>query len=68
MDEVKQDHVGQQGKVEVNEEEYRKVLKKYKKIKKYMKSSIFAVKTMDETEELVSGLIKEAEGHSGNEI
>ncbi len=68
MDEVKQDHVGQQGKVEVNEEEYRKVLKKYKKIKKYMKSSIFAVKTMDETEELVSGLIKEAEEHSGNEI
>ena len=68
MDEVKQDHVGQQGKVEVNEEEYRKVLKKYKKIKKYMKSSIFAVKTMDETEELVSGLIKEAEDHSGNEI
>ena len=68
MDEVKQDHVGQQGKVEVNEEEYRKLLKKYKKIKKYMKSSIFAVKTMDETEELVSGLIKEAEEHSGNEI
>tara|TARA_B100001250_G_scaffold292451_1_gene254089 strand:- start:23483 stop:23689 length:207 start_codon:yes stop_codon:yes gene_type:complete len=68
MDEVKQDHVGQQGKVEVNEEEYRKVLKKYKKIKKYMKSSIFAVKTMDETEELVSGLIKEAEQNSGNEI
>ena len=49
MDEVRQDHVGQQGKVDINAEEYKKVLKKYKKIKKYMKSSIFAVKTMDET-------------------
>ena len=44
------------------------IKKQYKKLKKYMKSSIFAVKTMDETEELVSGLIKEAEEHSGNEI
>ena len=60
MDEVRQDHVGQQGKVDINAEEYKKVLKKYKKIKKYMKSSIFAVKTMDEPETLVSGLLKEA--------
>ena len=60
MDELRQDHVGQQGKVDINAEEYKKVLKKYKKIKKYMKSSIFAVKTMDETETLVSGLLKEA--------
>jgi|TARA_B100000902_G_scaffold183555_1_gene176204 hypothetical protein len=60
MDEVRQDHVGQQGKVDINAEEYKKVMKKYKKIKKYMKSSIFAVKTMDETETLVSGLLKEA--------
>jgi len=60
MDEVRQDHVGQEGKVNINAEEYKKVLKKYKKIKKYMKSSIFAVKTMDETETLVSGLLKEA--------
>ena len=60
MDEVRQDHVGQQGKVDINAEEYKKVLKKYKKIKKYMKSSIFAVKTMDETETFVSGLLKEA--------
>lgn len=37
------------------------VLKKYKKIKKYMKSPLFAVKTMDGTEEIVSSLIKEAE-------
>jgi hypothetical protein len=37
------------------------ILKKYKKIKKYMKSSLFAVKTMDGTEEIVSSLVKEAE-------
>jgi hypothetical protein len=37
------------------------VLKKYKKIKKYMRSSLFAVKTMDGTEKIVSSLIKEAE-------
>ena len=52
-----------QGNVNINQEEYRKVLKKYKKLKKYMKSSIFAVKTMDDTEKLVSGLLKEAEEH-----
>ncbi len=37
------------------------ILKKYKKIKKYMKSSLFAVKSMDGTEEIVSSLVKEAE-------
>ena len=52
-----------QGNVNINQEEYKKVLKKYKRLKKYMKSSIFAVKTMDDTEKLVSGLLKEAEEH-----
>lgn len=37
------------------------LLKKYKKIKKYQKSSLFAVKTMDGTEELVSKMIQEVE-------
>ena len=37
------------------------ILKKYKKIKKYMKSPLFAVRSMDGTEEIVSSLIKEAE-------
>ena len=60
MDEVRQENIGSEGKVNINVEEYKKVMKKYKKIKKYMKSSIFAVKTMDETETLVSGLLKEA--------
>ncbi len=37
------------------------LLKKYKKIKKYQKSSLYAVKTMDGTEDIISSLIKEAE-------
>jgi len=45
----------------VKKDEVKKLLKKYKKIKKYMKSPLFVVKTMDGTEELVSSLIKEAE-------
>ncbi len=50
-----------QGKVEMNIEEYKKLIKKYKKTKKYMKSNLFAVKTMDGTEKYVSQLMKEAD-------
>jgi len=46
--------------VEINRNEIQKLLKKYKKIKKYQKSSLFAIKTMDGTEEIMSSLIKEA--------
>ena len=49
-----------EGKVEINQKEYKKVLKKYKKIKKYMKSNLFEIKMMDGTEKLVSELTKEA--------
>ena len=49
-----------EGKVEINQKEYKKVLKKYKKIKKYMKSNLFQIKMMDGTEQLVSELTKEA--------
>jgi len=45
----------------IKNDEVQKLLKKYKKIRKYMKSPLFAVKTMDGTEELVSSLLKEAE-------
>ena len=37
------------------------LLKKYKKIKKYQKSSLFTVKTMDGTEGYVSKLVEEGE-------
>jgi len=45
---------------EVPEDQINILLKQYKKIKKYQKSSLFAVKTMDGTEELVSKMIDEA--------
>jgi len=44
----------------IKNDEVQKLLKKYKKIKKYMKSPLFTVKTMDGTEELVSSLLEEA--------
>jgi hypothetical protein len=37
------------------------ILKQYKKIKKYKKSSLYTIKTMDGTETILSSLIKEAE-------
>ena len=47
-----------QGKVELNKQEFDKVMKKYKKIKKYMKSTLFQIKMMDGTEKLVTELTK----------
>ena len=35
------------------------VRKKYKKIKRYMKSNLFQIKTMDGTEKIVSDLLKD---------
>jgi len=49
--------------VAIYKDEVKKLLKKYKKIKKYQRSSIFEVKTMNGTETYVSQLIKEAEGN-----
>lgn len=45
--------------VAINKDEVGKLLKKYKKIKKYMRSPLFTVKTLDGTEKLVSGLLKD---------
>ena len=47
--------------VEISTDEVEKLLKQYKKIKRYMKTPLFAVKTMDGTEKYVSELLKEAE-------
>jgi hypothetical protein len=46
---------------ELPKNDLNKLLKQYKKLKKYQKSSLYAVKTMDGTEEIVSSLVKEAE-------
>ena len=40
------------------------ILKQYKKIKKYKKSSLYIIKTMDGTETIISSLIKEAENNT----
>jgi len=53
--------MAEQGKVEMNADEYKKLIKKYKKTKKYMKSNLFQIKMMDGTEQYVTELLKEAE-------
>ena len=46
-------------KVEIKRDEVDKLLKQYKKIKKYMKSSLYEVKKIDGTEKVVSELLTE---------
>jgi hypothetical protein len=48
-------------KVIIQQNEVDKLLKQYKKVKKYMKSPLYAIKVMDGTETYVNQLIKEAE-------
>jgi hypothetical protein len=50
---------GGRATVVINDDEVAKLLKKYKKLNKYRKSSIFAIETMDGTENIISQLIKE---------
>ena len=50
--------MAEQGKVEMNPDEYKKLIKKYKKTKKYMKSNLFQIKMMDGTEKFVTELMK----------
>jgi hypothetical protein len=45
--------------VSINKNEVKNLLKKYKKIKKYMKSPLYTIKEMDGTENIVSNLLKE---------
>jgi hypothetical protein len=50
--------------VAIYKDEVQKLLKKYKKIKKYQRSPIFQVRTMNGTETYVSKLIEEAQEES----
>lgn len=45
--------------VKVNYNEVDVILKKYKKLRKYMNTSIFEVKTMDGTETIINDLLTE---------
>lgn len=45
--------------VSVNKQELQKILKTYKKIKKYQKSSLYKIKCIDGTETLIKNLLKD---------
>lgn len=45
--------------VVINDDEVGKILKEYKKIKKYMRSSLYKIKTLDGTEDTVKNLLEE---------
>jgi hypothetical protein len=47
--------------VAINKDEVKNLLKKYKKVKKYMRSPVFTVKKLDGTEKIVSELLKDVE-------
>lgn len=51
--------------VTIYKDEVKKLLKSYKKIKKYMKSPLYQVKVMDGTEDVVSNLLKDLEEIDG---
>lgn len=46
--------------LDMNSDQVQALVKKYKKLKKYQKSSLFAVKTMDGTEDIISKMVEEA--------
>lgn len=45
--------------VEVNLDQLKPLMKRYKKLKKYMRSSLYQVKKMDGTEKVISKLLEE---------
>jgi hypothetical protein len=56
-----ENRIGKDAKITIDLDNIDHIIKQYKKIKRYQKSSLFAIKTMDGTEDIVSSLIKEAE-------
>lgn len=47
-------------RVNVDKNSLNDIIKTYKKLKKYQKSSLYTIKTMDGTETTISSLIQEA--------
>ena len=45
--------------VDVNAEELKNIKKKYKKLRKYMRSSLYEIKVMDGNEKTITNLLKE---------
>ena len=56
-----ENRIGKDANITIDLDNISDVVKKYKKVKKYMKSNIFEIKTMEGTETLVSGLLKDLE-------
>ena len=53
-------------KIDVNSDEIKNIKKKYKKLKKYMRSPLYEVKIMDGNETKITNLLKENENVSDN--
>ena len=47
--------------VNIDADELRNISKKYKKLKKYMRSPLYEVKKMDGNEKVISNLLKDIE-------
>ena len=45
--------------IDVNADEVKNIKKKYKKLKKYMRSSLYEIKIMDGNEKTITNLLKE---------
>jgi len=45
----------------INLDELRSVKKEYKRLRKYMKSNLFTIKTLDGNEKIISNLLKNNE-------
>lgn len=46
--------------IDMNPDQVQELLKKYKKVKKYQRSNLFTIKTLDGTEEIISKMVEEA--------
>ena len=45
--------------IDVNKDEVKNLKKRYKKLKKYMRSSLYEIKVMDGNEKTITNLLKE---------
>ena len=45
--------------IDVNKDEVKNLKKKYKKLQKYMRSSLYEIKVMDGNEKTITNLLKE---------
>lgn len=48
----------EKSKIRINKDELNNLIKDYKKLKKYMKTNMFKIKTMDGTERIISELVE----------